>query len=77
MPGFVLQCTTNINMKTNIRDVLKCIPNFDVYDIDKHKRTNSKETFSKKGCVKVFCITLRSASDIEICLLMNWNISTE
>ena len=58
-------------MKTNIRDVLKCIPNFDVYDIDKHKRNNSKETFLTKGCVKVFCIALQSASDIEICLSMN------
>ena len=65
----ILRCTTNIYMRANMRYVLKCIPNFDVYHMNKLK--NSKETFSTKGCVKVFCITLRSASDIEICLPMN------
>ena len=72
-----LRCTKNIYMRSKMRYVLPnlLIPNFYVYDMNKLK--NSKETFSTKGCVKVFCITLRSASDIEICLPINWNISIE
>ena len=54
------------DLRSKMRYVLPnlLIPNFYVYDMNKLK--NSKETFSTKGCVKVFCITLRSASDIEI-----------
>ena len=68
-------CTTNIYMRANMIYVLTCIPNFDVYDMINSK--NSKETFSTKGCVKNFCITLRSASDIDICLPMNRKIVIE
>ena len=40
----VLRCTTN--MKTNMIYVLKCIPNFGVYDMDELKK--QKKHFQRK-----------------------------
>ena len=44
----VLRCTTNTYMKTKMRYVLKCIPNFDVYDMNMHKTPNQMKHFQRK-----------------------------